>query len=154
MTQYSQRDNRWKDIKLGFSNLTIGGYGCLITSIGNAIDTTPDVVNTQLKKVNGFAPADPVNQPKIKTLVDWTKINLAFPHLKFVWRSKVYDNKAVLSQIKRNGFCVVEVRTWNLQKHWVLFIGNQKMIDPWYGAIRSTSSYPACIGFAAIDKIA
>jgi hypothetical protein len=137
----SQRDIRWKNIKLGFSNLTIGSSGCLITDLAMIADTTPNIVNQRLKAVNGFSGA----------LVVWNKIQSAFPQLKFIWRSKVYDNNAVLSQIKRNGFCLVECRTL-FGKHWVVCIGNRQMIDPYDGKIKPTWRYWFC-GFSAIDKI-
>ena len=49
----NQRDARWKDIKLGFGNTTIGGYGCTITCVAMLAGLTPDDVNARLKNVNG-----------------------------------------------------------------------------------------------------
>lgn len=149
MKLFSQNDIRWKKIKLGFSSLTIGSSGCLITSIGMTIETSPDVVNTKLKAVKGFTGA----------LVIWNKIQSAFPQLKFVWRGPSYNNDSVLSQIKRNGFCLVETtsRFNKNNKHWMVFIGNKRLLDPWTGTERSTGAYNNLLwrlsGFAAIDKI-
>lgn len=50
----SQRDPRWRDVKLGFSNLTIGGYGCFLTCLAWMVGKTPDVVNDILRKANAF----------------------------------------------------------------------------------------------------
>jgi hypothetical protein len=141
MNQLSQRDPRWKNISLGFSSLTIGMAGCLVTCLAMITNTTPFIVNKKLKAFNGFSGA----------LVLWTSIQKAFPQLKFIWRAKYYDNNAVLSQIKRNGFCLVECLTF-AGKHWIICIGNRQMIDPWDGQIKPTWRYPF-IGFAAIDKV-
>jgi len=56
--KYGQRDERWKNIILGYntdSKYTIGLYGCLITSLGNYIGKNPQEVNEILKANNGFA---------------------------------------------------------------------------------------------------
>ena len=148
MKLFSQNDPKWKDTLLGFSNLKIGSYGCLITCIGMSIELDPDVVNIKLKAVGGFSGA----------LVIWSKIQAALPQLKFVWRSNVYDNTAVLSQIKRNGFCFVETRNrFTGSRHWVLFVGNKRLYDPWDGKEKGTGTYNGLLwsysGFSAIDKV-
>ncbi len=139
----SQRDKRWSSKLLGNSKLTIGSSGCLITAIAMAAGTTPDRVNDALLKVKGFSGA----------LVVWSNVPKAFPHLKFVWRAYAYDNMAVLGIIKKNGFCMVEATTLFNGKHWLLFIGNHQLYDPWYGTQRTTSSYLRYTGFSAFDKV-
>jgi chromosome segregation ATPase len=37
-------------------------------------------------------------------------------------------------------------------RHWVLYIGNHQLIDPWTGTIKPTSSYPLVKGYAIIQK--
>jgi len=37
-------------------------------------------------------------------------------------------------------------------RHWVLYIGNHQLIDPWTGTIKPTSSYPLVKGYAIIEK--
>ena len=54
-----QNDEKWKDIKLGTSNETIGGWGCLLTSATMMLNSmgyneTPDTVNEKMKKAGGF----------------------------------------------------------------------------------------------------
>ena len=54
-----QNDDKWKAIKLGNSNETIGGWGCLLTSVtmmlnGIGYSETPDTVNEKMKKAGGF----------------------------------------------------------------------------------------------------
>jgi hypothetical protein len=141
MVSLSQRDNRWKDIKIGNSNYTIGGTGCLITLLAIMADTTPDIVNQKLKEVGGYYGA----------LVVWAKIDEALPRLNFIKRAYSYSNDIVAKAVQDYGACPVEVDGTKIggDKHWVLYIGNQQIIDPWYGDIRSTSEYPA-VGYAVI----
>jgi len=54
-----QNDEKWKSIKLGNSNETIGSWGCLLTSVtmmlnGIGYNETPDTVNEKMKKAGGF----------------------------------------------------------------------------------------------------
>jgi len=54
-----QNDEKWKTTKLGNSNETIGGWGCLLTSTtmmlnGIGYSETPDTVNEKMKKAGGF----------------------------------------------------------------------------------------------------
>jgi hypothetical protein len=62
VTPLSQMDTRWKDNKLGFSSMTIGNYGCLMTSmtmVANyyGFNETPATVNDKMKAVKGFQEA-------------------------------------------------------------------------------------------------
>jgi hypothetical protein len=54
-----QNDEKWKNTKLGNSNETIGGWGCLLTSVtmmlnGIGYSETPESVNEKMKKAGGF----------------------------------------------------------------------------------------------------
>jgi hypothetical protein len=58
---YSQRDSRWGSIVLGNNTdpqYSLYWYACLITSLGNYVDKTPDQVNTLLKNNGGFTQGD------------------------------------------------------------------------------------------------
>jgi hypothetical protein len=55
-------DPRWKNKPLGFDKITIGNYGCLMTSmtmVANyyGFNETPDTVNEKMKAVQGFQSA-------------------------------------------------------------------------------------------------
>ena len=140
----SQRDARWGNIKLGFSDLLIKDYGCTITSLAMIIGTTPDIVNDRLKAVNGFLGA----------LIIWAKIPEAFPGIqqRRVW---VYNNEDVKNNIPN---VMVEVPAAPIGspngKHWVVFVGNQKCYDPWTGKERPTSDFtsypPGATGYDVI----
>jgi uncharacterized protein YgiM (DUF1202 family) len=54
-----QNDEKWKNTKLGHSNETIGGWGCLVTSVtmmlnGMGYNETPETVNEKMKTKGGF----------------------------------------------------------------------------------------------------
>lgn len=131
MNILSQRDTRWKNIKLGTSDTTIGGYGCTITCIAMIVGSTPDVVNERIKSVNGYAEGN---------LVIWAKLEEAFPGIKIkrVW---TYDNADVLANVP-NVLVEVDGKPIGGYRHWVVYIGNKKLVDPWDGLEGPTSEYP------------
>jgi hypothetical protein len=54
-----QNDEKWKNKKLGNSNETIGGWGCLLTSVtmmlnGLGYNETPETVNEKMKANGGY----------------------------------------------------------------------------------------------------
>jgi len=54
-----QNDDKWKNVKLGNSNETIGSWGCLLTSVtmmlnGLGYSETPLTVNEKMRKAGGF----------------------------------------------------------------------------------------------------
>lgn len=138
MTPLSQRDPRWKDIKLGTGSTSIGGEGCLITCLAMFAGTTPDVVNEELKRVGGYQNGN---------LVIWSALDRTNLGLRFIERSRVYNNEKVSNNLP----CIVEVDGSRIgaKQHFVLYIGNKRMIDPWFGRETDTSYYPA-IGYAIV----
>lgn len=141
MKLLSQRDTRWANIKLGTSNQTIGGYGCTITCLAMILDTTPDVVNDKLLSVNGYASGN---------LVIWDKIKEAFPGAEVhrVWN---YNNDDVLANVP-NVLVEVDGTPIGGYKHWVVYIGNHKLNDPWDGTKKPTSSYPNPLSYCVVKS--
>jgi hypothetical protein len=138
---YSQRDPRWANIKLGTGTLTIGQAGCTISCVASLAGITPKEVNERLLKVNGYANTN---------LIIWSKVKEAMPWLEWKHRGYTYDN----NQVAQNLPCLVEVdgKRIGAPRHWVLYIGNQKMYDPWYGTEKTTSYYPP-VGYAIINRV-
>lgn len=146
MTLYSQRDPRWANINLGTSNSSIGNYGCLITAAGMFFDKDPKTVNEILRQGGGYANGN---------LFYW------FPACKllggsFIWRNWSYDNTAALWAIKNYGAVLVEVDATPIgsprNSHWVIFVGNHKLWDPWNGKEEPTSKYPILKSLAVVKK--
>lgn len=137
MTILSQRDPRWADITLGTGKGTIGYYGCTITCLAMIMGLTPDVVNDRMKALplvngsTGFANGN---------LVLWSRLGEAFPDFEFtrVW---VYNNDDVLANVPNVLVEVPATAIGGTGKHWVVFIGNQELNDPWIGKPRPTSDF-------------
>ena len=141
---YSQRDWRWYWKKVGFGGGHFGSIGCTVTALTSLLfvagyDLTPPQVAEKLRKVNGF----------IGDLLYWGRVERAFPKVHFQWRFYKYDNSEVKEIIKDGIPVLVEVLLKG-SRHWVLYIGDQKMVDPWTGKVESTSKYPA-IGYAVFS---
>lgn len=117
-----QNDDKWKGTTLGNSNETIGGWGCLLTSVtmmlnGIGYSETPETVNDKMKKAGGFQGA------------------LFIPgYLPYIWPNSAYrdmqpceNSPAPISQIDAAvaaGKPVILQVDWNkqagIQTHFVL----------------------------------
>ncbi len=139
MILLSQRDDRWRLKRLGFSDVTIGLFGCVITCYAMAWETGADDVNEYFKNNDCFVNLN---------LVYWAKTP------GFVWRGWTYDNAKVLEAIEKHGFCIVETDLNDNPrdgKHFVLFIGDGMLYDPWDGKKKPVSSYKDFYGYVEID---
>jgi hypothetical protein len=137
---FSQRDPKWKMKKLGTSSLTLGTAGCTLTDLSMllnfyGIKSEPDELNEQLKASGGFY---------MGSLIVWSAFVRRF-NFKSYKRSLSYNNWDVWTQINIYGRPVlVEVKApvgVPGERHWVIFLGNQKAADPFTGTIESTSKY-------------
>lgn len=138
---YSQLDRRWKNTLLGDSKTaTIGTDGCTVTSLTNLLNRVfglnlkPTDVNSELQNKKAFLD---------KTgLIIWSRVQLAFPQLKWIYRDYNYNNIRVSHYVYLKRLPVlVEVNNHGT-KHWLLFIGSQRLIDPLDGKMYSTNKYP------------
>lgn len=146
MKLYSQRDIRWAKEKIGNTNSTIGQYGCTITCIAMLAEITPSEVNKRMTRVGGY----------LRDLVIWEKINEAIPWLSNGIRARKYENNKVTQAISDNGGCLVEVDFDGVvdtpnDEHWVLFVGNKTLYDPWTGTVKDTNHYPVLKGYTIIN---
>lgn len=133
MEKYKQCDPKWGDKKLGTG--TICDRGCTVSCLAMASGVTPDVVVDRCE----FTP---------EGAIYWASTDAI--GLDFIWRGYEYDNDRVKEVIDKYGFCLVEVDNSGTT-HWVLYIGNQRMIDPLTGRENKTSKYPAT-GFCILEK--
>lgn len=134
----SQNDPRWKSIRLGTSNVTIGQQGCLITCVAMVekyygFDYTPATLNAYLTNHDGYASGN---------LLWWGRV----PHLSIATWVDCLNVPAPLSQIDaclgRGEPVIAHVdfvpSTSPINDHYVLLIGklgadDYTMIDPWDG---------------------
>lgn len=133
---YSQKDLRWAWKKVGFGNGRFWNVGCTVTALTGLLfpagyDFQPDQVNERLKKEGAFT----------GNLILWKNVEKAFPKLKWIYRHYSYDNARVKNYVEEKMTPVmVEVMTrWG--KHWVLYLGDHKMLDPLSGRVVSTNTY-------------
>lgn len=137
----SQRDPRWKNIRLGTGSATIGQMGCLVTCVAMVakyygFDTDPKRLNEWLKAHNGYSNGN---------LLNW--YSLFIPVSTWV---ECLRTPAPLERIDetlaKGEPCIVWVdfdpSTAIEQMHWVLIIGKSGeddyvMIDPWDGFVGS-----------------
>jgi hypothetical protein len=138
---YSQRDPRWGNKYLGFSRLYIKDYGCALTALTMLLNTcghkeTPDTVNAKLKKIGGFDGA----------MIIWSKVPQEW-NVKLINLPVAYNNLKVAYYVYIKRIPVIVKVDFSpkkgVQDHWVLYIGNRMMIDPWDGKGKPTKTYPA-----------
>lgn len=136
---------------MGRTNNRIGDFGCTITSLCNLLNSkgyteTPATVNSKLSRGGGYSGA----------LLLWSAVPRIWPRLKFNGRGYNYDNVKVSWYVYIKKLPVmVEVNGASIggSRHWVLFIGGGKMIDPWTGTVRNTNVYPLT-GYSLYDIVA
>ena len=112
----SQKDPRWKDVKLGNSNLTIGSDGCLVTNFAMVFGVTPVEFNERMKEVGGFTGAR----------VYWQMVKKAYPDSEYLKYIECYNVPAPLNEIDAllaQGVPVMVHVTRNGYQHWVLIVG-------------------------------
>ena len=150
---YSQRDNRWKNKKLGFSTVsTLGAYGCIVTCLAMIAryfgkETDPGKMNDDLKGVDGF---------QSKVYYKWGRLNRLYSDISFTKFVNTPDpvTPAQFAEIDahlQKGFLVMlkvdsNPATTFVEQHFVLLVrkvGNSyKIADPWTGTIESfTAKY-------------
>lgn len=145
----SQRDPSLAGIKLGTSNVTIWDYGCALTDMTMLINFLSGKnysvagINNMLIDGKGYAEGN---------LMWWTKIPDIFPYLKFMWRGWNYENTSVADYVyNRKIPVIVQVDAAPIgsprSDHYVLYIGDGKLADPWDGKIKATSFYPNPKGY-------
>ena len=116
ITPLWQKDPRWKDIKLGNSNLTIGSDGCLVTCFAMVLGVTPAEFNARMKAVGGFTGAR----------VYWQMVKKAYPDSEYLKYIECYNVPAPLNEIdallEQRVPVMVHVRR-NGYQHWILIVG-------------------------------
>lgn len=149
---YNQRDPRWKNTFLGFSDVsTLGLYGCLIACLAMiaryfGADTDPERINDDLKDVDGF---------QNKVYYKWGRLTRLYQNIKF---SKFVNTPDPVTpeqfqemddHIDRGMPVMLKIdfnpATTFVNQHYVLLIGKEgnsyKIADPWTGTVERLSSY-------------
>lgn len=115
---YQQNDPRWSSEKIGSSSSSMGGEGCLVSSVANAMsymgqDVNPQAVNESLSEIDGF------DGPNLI----WYKINQSYPEIDYKY-SRTFSNKTIEDHLKNGRLPIVKVRYKGLGiYHWVVIVG-------------------------------
>jgi len=160
-TTYSQLDPRWADKYIGKTRQKIRDYGCTVTSLCNLVNSqgyseTPETFNRKMSENNsqGYLKYTANGKTVYTALVIWSVVTKLWPKVKFVKRVRNYNNIEVSFYVYAKKVPVM-VEVYNAQsptrRHWVLFVGGRKLIDPLGGVIRPTNSFPLT-GYAIYDK--
>lgn len=119
----SQLDERWKDIQLGTSASTIGGYGCLITAVSMMLnyygyDITPDILNDELNSHAGYSNGN---------LLVWGSIPVIYPDVTYDGKYAGARNDIIDARLDDGRPVLVHVDynpdTAPIEQHWVLIVG-------------------------------
>jgi hypothetical protein len=154
----SQRDPRWKDLPLGFSNLTIGSDGCTLTAItmianGFGYTETPATLNDKLKSLgNGRGLLD--------ARMVWAGPPRVLPDLRLVKILHSVDDasmSAIDDALARGKPVLIELDrspSPNFQNHWVMIFNKQDndylIYDPWTIPTRESESLITKYGFSGL----
>lgn len=156
---FSQRDERWRNEKLGTSLLTLGTSGCLITCIAVLArlfgkDTNPSKLNKDLIERGGFKNGTDYTFYG-KDITQPLGISLVYPDIKitrYTETPSAVTSKQfaeIKAQIDRGYPVLIQVdflpATTKLDQHWVLIINyendNYYVYDPYYGDIANLTRY-------------
>lgn len=141
LSRLSQGDYRWSRKNIGESNLTIGGYGCLITCIAMASGKTP----LEVEDVLHFTDNDYTYGGGLMMWDDHNKKELHKMGLEYVGRYRGWgkeDERKMKELCQAEDFIpILEVLTKSGYRHWVLPIGRALtwrglgwgVNDPWNG---------------------
>lgn len=156
----SQRDPLWARQTLGASGLTVGDWGCTFTScvmIATAFGKHPNLV-TVLNAMNsdpqGFAPNGSLNWLPIAKhlgidfLYRWETD--ADPSNRFE-RVKEIDGLRHVERLAEWGIptvCFVDTNHDAKPNHWVVYVGDGMVADPWDGTVKPMSVFERLYGYA------
>lgn len=129
---YLQRDELWKNDRLGESHFTMGTSGCLVTSIASLLnlygeEVTPGELNKKFKEAGAYNSTGDVI---------WGKISEAYPKARTFVPGTVEPDK-IEKALKAGQYPLVKVKhLGNGYWHWVLLIGSDERgylcMDPLY----------------------
>jgi len=143
----SQKDTRWSNEKLGTSSVTIGAYGCLLTSVAMVCNyfgknTDPSKLNKDLIEVNGYESGN---------LLKWNAVETIYPDIVVDWNYFLANpDDALIDEVLVQELPVIVQVDYNtntpaLDQHWVLVVGKEGndylIVDPIDGSTAYLSRY-------------
>lgn len=157
---YSQRDPQWAKEHYGLQRAsvrsTIGAYGCAITCIAQkltlqGLTTTPLEVQQKMAAGLAFKNFGSFN------FVDWSRVPVVFPMLKYLGRNdvttpiapkRIMDLIELRLQLSDPPIIYVDAERYvgGLQQHFVLVVSRMKsgtltIANPWTGTVQDLRAY-------------
>jgi Peptidase_C39 like family len=151
---FSQNNPQWSNQQLGTSDVTIGGYGCIITCLAMACtyfgkSTTPSTVDAELTQSGGYSNGNLYNFNAIEKITNLKETESVFSDLTDSGYAQI------LPHIKEgvnnpNKICIIQIdfvpNTYPMDSHYVIVNrilddNTLEIIDPWNGTIRPLSDY-------------
>lgn len=143
--QFSQRDPRWANIRLGTGAATIGQQGCTLTCVSAVLafmgkNTSPIKLNSDMIRVDGFANGN---------LFKWWSVPVIYPDIKVQAFIDCIYTPAPLDKIDAELAAGRPPVVWvdfnpntpANDMHWVVIVGHTEgradylIMDPWTGKI-------------------
>ena len=131
---FSQKDPRWKDVKLGKTNLTIGKYGCFLTSLAMLEGHSPIIINEMFIINEVYVDED--NIPDKNYLDDYL--------IDGIRAAKILGRTYQRVTSKPNILCIAETNFWEGEgspQHFFIWCPEGSHIDPLTGK-RPLHNYP------------
>jgi hypothetical protein len=138
VTRYNQRDPGWAGIQLGSSVATIGSHGCLITCAASLLTDagkvyTPATLNAWLVLNGGYSGGNRF----VFTAID--KLHAVKMDYQIECATVAAPVAQLDAEIKAGKWVIVKVDfnpgTVETEEHWVRYLGDGEMFDPWVGDI-------------------
>jgi hypothetical protein len=155
MIYYSQNDLRWKYIKMGYSNLTLGNYGCLTSALCTLASWFGENLTPKVCAKTLFLYTKPVNG-KGGGLIIWKQLENLFQKIKFLYRYYSFNESIIDEYLIKNPNTAVVLQV-DRGYHWVAALNKNKTgyfcSNPWnYPARKRTYKKEEITGFAVLIK--
>lgn len=148
MQLFSQNNPNWKNTKIGSSNLTVGNYGCTLTSLCTLASYFGETLTPGFVALNKFLFTS-------DGLIIWTQIDKLFTKVNFFMRCRYFNEKAINLYLENPDTAVL----LNVDRgyHWVAALkktaSGYLSSDPWrYPTVKRVYKNNEIVGFSVISK--
>lgn len=155
----SQRDPRWAKIRMGESNLQLGGWGCTTTCLSIVSHYAGQYISPAQFAVQDENYTDK-NHSLGPGLVLWHEFAKDLKNVNYFRRIREHDAKLFKEAIKdRSKMVILQVKTITASYpfHWVVATkalkgGDYEILDPWYGTKTTVKEHYSHVVGAAIAE--
>lgn len=119
VTAFSQRDKRWGNLELDKSGLLVKDWGCFVVALASLLDKLPSEVLGILNREKCITKEGELLAEKASKVLG-------------------FDNYAMVSKNPKK-VCIAQIDFSpkpGIQKHFVVWMGDGKVMDPWTGTFK------------------